>query len=84
MERVRAVDMRDLRENVGLTQAAVAAAVGCTVAAVAKWEKGKHRPLRMRAALCRLYDVSEEELLSAMHASEMRQYRRLSNAESKD
>ena len=58
-ERIRA-----LREDHDLTQAQVAAYLGTSQTMYARYERGANElPLRHLVALCKLYDVSSDEVL---------------------
>ena len=43
-EWIRSGYARDLREGYGLSQAEIARDVGCSQAAIVRWEKGERRP----------------------------------------
>lgn len=56
--------LRTLREDNDLTQAQVAEILGTSQTMVARYERGANElPLRHLAALCRLYNVSADDLL---------------------
>ncbi len=56
--------LRALREDNDLTQAQVAQVLGTSQTMVARYERGANElPLRHFTALCRLYNVSADELL---------------------
>lgn len=52
--RVERIDVRSLRQDLGLTQQAFADAFGFSVAAVRHWEQGKRHPERSAEILLRL------------------------------
>ena len=56
--------LRNLREDNDLTQAQVAAYLGTSQTMYARYERGANElPLRHLIALCKLYNVSADELL---------------------
>ena len=60
------VQLRKLREAIGVTQAAVAEATGMTQAALSNYESGKQLMMLDAAlALARYYDLTVEELVGA-------------------
>ncbi len=65
--------IRQLRQEAGLTQAQLAAALGVTKNAVTNWESGSARPdLSLLAPLCRALSVSADQLLGcAMPAARL-------------
>jgi transcriptional regulator with XRE-family HTH domain len=55
--------LRELREQIGLSQSDVAKLVGTTVQTVSRWENGHDRPtMAHRRKLARLYRVDVEQL----------------------
>lgn len=55
--------LRELREQIGLSQSDVAKLVGVGVSTVSKWEAGHDRPTQAhRRKLARLYRVDVEQL----------------------
>lgn len=56
--------LKQIREERGMAQAAVAEEIGTTESAICRWEKGKHEPSACNiVALCVLFGVSADWLL---------------------
>ena len=61
---VMQIQLRQVREACGLSQQAVAVAVGCTRGAISHWECGRYRPtLAMITRLAQVLGVPEARLL---------------------
>lgn len=68
MGEVCGLRIRQRREELRLTQTALAARVPVAQATVAGWESGKHTPRGVdRAAVARALDVPEQSLFPAEH-----------------
>lgn len=60
--------LRELREDNDLTQSDVAAVLGTSQTMYARYERGANElPIRHLITLCRLYNVSADDLLSIAH-----------------
>ena len=58
------VQLRNLREDNDLTQAQVAAILGTSQTMYARYERGANElPIRHLVTLCRLYNVSADDIL---------------------
>jgi putative transcriptional regulator len=65
-----AIDVRRIRDKLGLSQAVFAARFGFSAAAVQDWEQGRRRPEAAARTLLLVIDRSPEVVVEALHAAE--------------
>ncbi len=53
------VDVKQLRERLGLTGQDLAVAIGVSVSTISRWENGKNRPSKL--ALARIKEVANKQ-----------------------
>lgn len=62
--------LKEIRKAAGMTQTDVGKALDVNQSAVTHWEVADTRPVRKhRVKLCKLYKISESELLAAVEES---------------
>lgn len=61
------IDVKALRENIGLTQADFSRMIGVSIKTLQNWEQGRREPEGPAKALLRVVEKQPEAVLSALH-----------------
>jgi putative transcriptional regulator len=61
------IDVRALRERVGLTQSDFSAMIGVSIRTLQNWEQGRREPDGPAKALLRVVEKEPQAVLSALH-----------------
>jgi putative transcriptional regulator len=65
---VGAVDVKAMRERLGLTQGEFSGMIGVSVRTLQNWEQGRREPEGPAKALLRVVEKDPQAVLSALHA----------------
>lgn len=65
---VGVVDVKAMRERLGLTQGEFSSMIGVSVRTLQNWEQGRREPEGPAKALLRVVDKDPQAVLSALHA----------------
>lgn len=62
------IDVKVLRENIGLTQADFSRMIGVSIKTLQNWEQGRREPDGPAKALLRVVEREPQAVLNALHA----------------
>jgi putative transcriptional regulator len=65
---VNTIDVKALRERIGLTQAEFSRMIGVSIKTLQNWEQGRREPEGPAKALLRVVEKDPQAVLSALHA----------------
>ena len=65
---VSTIDVKALRERIGLTQAEFSRMIGVSIKTLQNWEQGRREPEGPAKALLRVVEKEPQAVLSALHA----------------
>lgn len=65
---VGAIDVKSLRERIGLTQAEFSRMIGVSIKTLQNWEQGRREPEGPAKALLRVVEKDPQAVMSALHA----------------
>ena len=63
-----AIDVKALRERIGLTQAEFSRMIGVSIKTLQNWEQGRREPEGPAKALLRVVEKEPQAVMSALHA----------------
>ena len=62
------IDVKALRERIGLTQAEFSTMIGVSIKTLQNWEQGRREPEGPAKALLRVVEKEPQAVMSALHA----------------
>lgn len=65
---LKTVDVKGLRERLGLTQSQFSGMIGVSIKTLQNWEQGRHEPEGPAKALLRVVEKEPQAVMSALHA----------------